>query len=99
MRAFFASIPRQVWIIIGVIWTVCLVVVVLSIAGCAASGGYSGGGTSDPGTVRTGGSGDFTEHTVTLSDGRTVVCLTWATYDYMNESMKSGMDCLEAKPE
>jgi hypothetical protein len=99
--------PKTPWTIPLIALVVLLVVVIggtiaaLAFAGCAAQPG--GQGTyeqPDSGTVRQGStSGDFTAHTVTLSDGRSVTCLTWSSWDLINDVMKSGMDCLEPEAE
>jgi hypothetical protein len=92
--------PKTPWtwpmIVLGALVAIVFVGVILSLtfAGCAAQPG--GLGTSDGGgSVRQGDSADITEHTVTLSDGRTVTCLTWSKWDFVNEVVSSGMDCLE----
>jgi hypothetical protein len=72
------------------------VVLSLVLAGCAGRpvipGTYEGGDSP----VRQGSSSsEFTEHTITLGDGRMVTCLTWSSWDFVNETMKSGVSCLE----
>jgi hypothetical protein len=74
-------------------------ILALVLTGCASSS-YGGGPSGSGSGVKQGTSNsNFTEHKITLSDGRTVTCLTWETYNYMTESAQSGMDCLEPRGE
>lgn len=89
MTVFFVLVS---FVIIGVVLS-------LIFAGCASSS-YGGGPSGSGSGVKQGTSNsNFTEHKITLSDGRTVTCLTWETYNYMTESAQSGMDCLEPRGE
>lgn len=67
-------------------------VATLALAGCA-SATPRGPSESDGSVKQAADNAGFAESKVTLSDGRTITCITWSTWDFFNEAMSSGIDC------
>jgi hypothetical protein len=67
-------------------------VLALMLGGCAA--GRSTQGTSDSGTVgQSTSTQGMEERQVTLSDGRTITCITWVDSGYQYENTAAGISC------
>jgi len=66
------------------------------LSGCSAGQSYGGGGQqapAEPKAVKQGAGAGFAEHEIMLSDGRTVVCLTWSDHSLMSDTTSSGLSC------
>jgi hypothetical protein len=69
------------------------VVLSLVLAGCAAQGGTRGTSESDGFVNSSTSTHGMEERRISLSDGRTITCITWSDHSLLTENTSSGISC------